>query len=79
MQDWFIALSGEVLSIKDKGVKSLAIMVCWTIWCERNARIFTGKERSMPRFITDMKDEARQWFRAGAKFLGPIVCTPSCE
>jgi hypothetical protein len=44
MQDWFLALSGEVSSVKARGAKSLAIMVCWIIWCEREARIFNEKE-----------------------------------
>jgi hypothetical protein len=34
--------------------------------------MFTRKERSMPRLISDIKDEAM----VGAKNLGPIVCTP---
>jgi hypothetical protein len=71
MQDWFLALSGEMSSVKARGVKSLVTMVCWIIWCERNARIFNGKERSIPMLITEIKDEATQWFTAGAKNLGP--------
>jgi hypothetical protein len=39
-------------------------------------KIFSVKEQPIPRLITDIKDEARQWFIAGAKDLGPIVGLP---
>jgi predicted DNA-binding ribbon-helix-helix protein len=73
MQDWFLALSGGVNSVKAKGMKSLVTLVCWTIWRERNARIFNREEKTISRLITEIKDEAGQWYRAGAKNLGPIA------
>jgi hypothetical protein len=73
MLDWFLALSGGVNSVKAKGMKSLATLICWIIWRERNARIFNREEKTLPRLIIEIKDEARQWFRAGAKNIGPIV------
>jgi hypothetical protein len=79
MQEWFMTMSGQLESRKARGIKSLVIAVSWSIWCKRNARIFSGKERTIPRLITDIKDEARQWFLVGAKNLGPIVGYPCCE
>jgi hypothetical protein len=73
VQDWFYALDGDVSSVKIRGSKSLAILVCWSLWCERNARIFNGKEKGVPRLITEIKDEEALWFSAGTKCLGSIV------
>jgi hypothetical protein len=68
MQDWFLSLSGGIMSVKARGMKWVIALVCWTIWRERNARIFNGEEETVPRLITEIKDEAVQWF-AGAKKL----------
>jgi hypothetical protein len=79
VEDRFYALAGRVSSVKARGSKSLIILVSWTIWCERNARISNAKEKSIPRLITDIKDEATLWHSAGAKNLGLIVAAQSSE
>jgi hypothetical protein len=40
LQEWFGNICGSTRhsSAQVKGVRSLAILVCWTIWKERNAR-----------------------------------------
>jgi hypothetical protein len=45
----FTGLSGYSNAAKAKGTKSLIILVCWTIWRERNSRIFEGKEKNAAR------------------------------
>jgi hypothetical protein len=79
VQDWFYALAGDVSSVKIRGSKLLAILVCWPLWCKRNARIFNGKEKGIPRLITEIKDEAALWFSAGTKCLGSIVVVHRSE
>jgi hypothetical protein len=79
VEDWFYRLAGGVPSVKARASKSLLILVCWTIWCERNARIFNGKEKGIPRLITEIKNEALFWFSAGAKSLGCIVAQHRSE
>jgi hypothetical protein len=51
----------------------LIILVCWTIWRERNSRVFEGKEKPMSRLVAEIQDEARTWFRAGALRLSSFV------
>jgi hypothetical protein len=41
-------LFGALPSRSAKRVKSLIVLVCWTVWCERNRRIFDGVEWSGP-------------------------------
>ena len=40
---WFEALIDTQMLPRSKGIRSLAILVCWAIWKERNARIFQDK------------------------------------
>jgi hypothetical protein len=38
--DWFVALLDDSKATKSKGIRSLIILTCWTIWKERNMRVF---------------------------------------
>jgi hypothetical protein len=71
LASWFNGLSRNAANAK--GLKSLIILVCWTIWHERNSRIFEGKEKPMSQLVAEMQDEARTWFRAGALRLSSFV------
>jgi hypothetical protein len=63
--DWFNGLTSSSSTPKARGARSLAILVCWTIWRERNARVFDGHEKSVDRLVTEIKNEAALWNRAG--------------
>lgn len=45
----------------------------WSIWCERNARIFNDQEKSVTRIVSEIKDEERLWGAAGAKHSAALV------
>jgi hypothetical protein len=46
VSEWFSGLSGSFISIRSKGVRSLIILVCWSLWRERNAQSFFKEKRS---------------------------------
>jgi hypothetical protein len=73
MVSWYGALSGASPEAKAKGAKSVTLLVCWTLWCERNRRIFDGIERSSDQLAASIQAEARQWILAGASKLRSIV------
>jgi hypothetical protein len=75
MHDWFCQLCNVVLlnSVKRKGARSLAILICWTIWKERNARVFDQCERSMSSIVPKIKSEVSLWTRARNKNLARLV------
>ena len=61
-------------SIPDRrAMASLTMLVSWTIWNERNARVFRHKETPPPILLKLIIDEANLWVTAGAKQLGKIV------
>lgn len=41
--------------------KRLPASICWNVWLERNARIFTGKKRSVEATIVESKVSAFHW------------------
>jgi hypothetical protein len=76
VQDWYNGLLGpssSLASAKVKGTRSLTILVCWTVWCERNHRVFEGQQRTTQMLIAEIKDEAKLWISAGAKSLATLV------
>jgi hypothetical protein len=52
-----------------RAMASLALLISWEIWKERNARIFRHHFSTSGMVITRIKDEARLWCLAGAKAL----------
>jgi len=77
--DWFHGLAGDSSSTLAAGSRSLAILVTWSIWKERNARVFNNTEKTVARLVEEIKDEARLWCQAGAKHLAALVVNPSSE
>jgi hypothetical protein len=70
---WFTEVAGHASSTRSKGIQSLLILVCWSLWRERNARVFDDREKHPSRLVTKIKDEAQLWVRAGVKRLATIV------
>jgi hypothetical protein len=75
MEDWFSELTPGISLRKAqaKGVCSMTILICWTVWMERNARIFEGKERSTFALVSEIKSEANFWCQAGNKALARVL------
>ena len=56
-----------------RAMASLTMLVSWTIWNERNARVFRNKSAPPPILLQNIVLEAKLWVTAGAKKLGRIV------
>jgi hypothetical protein len=53
--------------------RSLALLISWEIWKERNARIFDRREPSALTLVVKIKSEVSLWIAAGAKCLAHLV------
>jgi hypothetical protein len=56
-----------------KAIASLALIVTWDIWNQRNARVFNSKHTPPLVLLEKMKREARLWVTVGVKKLGHIL------
>jgi hypothetical protein len=70
---WFGDLSGALPQTRSKRAKSLIILVCWMVWCERNKRIFDRVDRDWGQLVAVIQGEAHQWIKASASQLGELV------
>ncbi|KAM3309857.1 hypothetical protein ACQJBY_030885 [Aegilops geniculata] len=51
----------------------LTMLVSWTIWNERNARVFRRKSAPPPVLLNNILEDAKLWVTAGARKLGNII------
>ena len=65
MEEWTADLSIEdwwrKMAFKSKAIASITMLVTWTIWKERNARVFNNKSTPPPTLFEAINGEARLW------------------
>jgi hypothetical protein len=64
--EWWVNVS-TAPGVPCKGSRSVALLVGWEVWKERNNRVFD--QRELPSIINRIKAEASLWIAAGAKCL----------
>ncbi|CAM0911912.1 unnamed protein product [Alopecurus aequalis] len=65
---WLATLSAD-LGAASKKAKSLALLVIWAIWRERNARIFRASSLTPSAAAQLVADDASSWAMAGCRHL----------
>jgi len=68
---WTNVTSSE--HVPRSAVRSLALLVTWEIWRERNARVFKNHETSALGLLVKIKSEVTAWVAAGAKALESLI------
>jgi hypothetical protein len=58
---------------RKKALASLAMLVSWEQWIERNARVFNNKFSTASMFIAKFKVEVALWSLVGTKRLSNIM------
>ena len=56
-----------------KAIASLAMLIAWEIWMERNTRVFRNEHSTFARVVAKIKEEANLWSLAGAKALSILM------
>jgi hypothetical protein len=56
-----------------KAMSSLATLVSWEVWKERNARVFQNHYSTVDMVGARIKNEMALWVSAGAKALGNVM------
>nr|XP_020200448.1 uncharacterized protein LOC109786280 [Aegilops tauschii subsp. strangulata] len=70
--DWWVSQSDNNIPNR-KAMASLTRLISWTIWNERNARVFRQKSAPPMVLLSNIKVEAAVWVTAGAKHLGTMM------
>lgn len=69
--DWWEKRTLQQDKNQTEGMRSLHMLLCWEVWCERNRRILKGKELSM--LLAKFLDEVKLWSACGAKDIARII------
>jgi hypothetical protein len=70
MAEWFTGLISSTEPSLRPGLQSIAMLVVWEVWCERNNRVFRKVARTVGQIIYSIQDEARTWAFAGTPGFG---------
>jgi hypothetical protein len=57
--DWFTEVVGRPRAAQAKGNHSQLILVCWSLWRERNARVFYNREKHTSALISEINADTR--------------------
>ena len=68
IEEWW-----TLMACKAKAMASVTMLVSWTIWKERNARVFNNKSAPPTILFDIIKSEASTWVAAGAKHLSYVM------
>ena len=72
INSWWANMSSNGVPNR-KAMASLTMLTSWTIWNERNARVFRQKSAPTTVVLNIIKTEARLWVSAGAKHLSHVI------
>jgi hypothetical protein len=72
LKGWWFKMLNEA-SDNRKALASLTMLVSWTIWKERNARVFNHKSAPTTTLLNIIKSEVKLWVVAGAKCLSFVI------
>jgi hypothetical protein len=72
VKDWWVHVIHK-RGANRKALTSLAMLVSWEIWLERNARVFQNRSATASMILQKIKDEMGLWSHAGAKALCNIM------
>jgi hypothetical protein len=71
--NWWLPSRKRVHKSQRKGFDTMFALVVWSLWLERNARVFNGKALMVVQLASYIHDEGRSWVAAGFSDLGDFV------
>ncbi|WVZ69203.1 hypothetical protein U9M48_018027 [Paspalum notatum var. saurae] len=73
LMEWWCSVRGKVVVEQRSGFDAVILLVVWTLWKERNARVFDGKCSSPHDVLSKLLSEARLWDLAGFQAFSRLV------
>jgi hypothetical protein len=71
--NWWTQGTSDPEATKQKGLRTLFLLIAREIWKERNARIFRAKEATVHQMISRIQEELGWSSMAGAKHIGRML------
>ena len=62
---WQLATRKQVPKAHQKGFDSLVTLVCWSLWKERNSRVFEGRSEQPSVVCSKVASEISVWVLVG--------------
>jgi hypothetical protein len=75
LADWWEAARRRLHKQERRALDSLVILVCWNIWLERNARIFSRRQASPSELRMRILEHLADWSSAGFQSISILVHT----
>ncbi|RCV07172.1 hypothetical protein SETIT_1G223100v2 [Setaria italica] len=72
LRDWWTKLTKLQPRERRKGLNILFMLVIWSIWKERNARLFNQCSSTTQELLQRIKSDIDLWVMAGARRLGHL-------
>jgi hypothetical protein len=69
---WWLAVKKRVHKSQRKGFDSLALLVVWSLWKERNPRVHERVALQPVSLALRILEETRRWARAGFVGIGSL-------
>jgi hypothetical protein len=70
--EWWLGISKQVHKSQHKGFNSLALLVVWSLWKERNMRVHERVALRPVLLAPHILEEAQRWARAGFVGIGTL-------
>ena len=76
LESWITRTCQQMPSTLKKNWTALVHLAWWTIWKERNSRIFNNKAESLTRIHSNIVEEAKCWRDAGRSEGADLILRP---
>ncbi|CAM0152437.1 unnamed protein product [Urochloa decumbens] len=73
LQGWWTRIRRLQPREKRRGLDTLAMLIIWNLWKERNARLFEDCPSSVPQLLHRVQQELALWVQAGAWRMGVLA------
>ncbi|RCV41430.1 hypothetical protein SETIT_9G135500v2, partial [Setaria italica] len=70
LQNWRVKLRRQQSRERRKGLDTLFMLTIWSIWEERNARLFNQSPSTLQELMQRIGSDTDLWVVAGARRLG---------
>ncbi|XBH76144.1 hypothetical protein VPH35_102836 [Triticum aestivum] len=73
---WMTRTSGRLRKDAKKTWRSISALIWWSVWKERNARVFSQQASTIGQVLSNIQEEAKIWINAGRRRVIALIERP---